>query len=186
MYLIVGLGNPGDKYAKNRHNIGFMAVEQIASDNHFSPFKSKFQGQVTEGRLGGDKVVLLKPQTFMNDSGRSVGEAARFYKIAPENIIVLYDELDLEPGKVRVKTGGGTGGHNGIRSMDAHLSSKNYKRVRLGIGHPGDKNRVSGYVLSDFSKTEQKWLEPLIWDVSRYIDLIVGGDEGLFMTRVAG
>lgn len=183
--LIVGLGNPGDKYKGNRHNIGFMAIDQIAKDNDFSSFKSKFQGQVSEGHIAGQKVVLLKPQTYMNNSGQSVGAAAKFYKITPEQIVVLYDELDLEPGKVRVKIGGGAGGHNGIRSMDAHLPSKDYKRVRLGIGHPGDKNRVSGYVLSDFSKTEQKWLEPLIDDVARYIDLLVEGDEGLFMTRIA-
>ena len=185
MLLLVGLGNPGDKYKGNRHNIGFMAIDQIAKDYNFPSFKSKFQGHVSEGRIGDQKVVLLKPQTYMNNSGQSVGAAAKFYKFTPEQIVVLYDELDLEPGKLRVKTGGGAGGHNGIRSMDAHLPSKNYKRVRLGIGHPGDKNRVSGYVLSDFSKTEQKWLEPLIEDVSRYMDVLVQGDEGLFMTRVA-
>lgn len=183
--LIVGLGNPGDKYKGNRHNIGFMAIDRIAKDYNFSPFKSKFQGYVTEGLIGNKKVVLLKPQTYMNNSGQSVGAAAKFYKFTPEQIIVLYDELDLEPGKLRVKTGGGAGGHNGIRSMDAHLPSKNYKRVRLGIGHPGDKNRVSGYVLSDFSKADEKWLEPLIEDISRYMDVLVEGDEGLFMTRVA-
>jgi PTH1 family peptidyl-tRNA hydrolase len=185
MYLLVGLGNPGDKYAGNRHNVGFMAVDRIADDNHFPAFKSKFNGEYSEGRFGGQKVMLLKPMTYMNESGQSVGKVASFYKIPPEKIIVFYDELDLPPGKVKVKQAGGTGGHNGIKSIDAHLGDKNYWRVRLGIGHPGDKNRVSGYVLSDFSKEEQKWLPDFIDTVSRFSDYLVQGKEADFMTRVS-
>src|SRR5210317_1683475 len=145
MKLIVGLGNPGAKYARNRHNIGFMAVDRIASDHGFGPWKPKFQGQIAEGRLGREKVLLLKPETFMNKSGQSVGEAMRFYKLEPEDVIVIHDELDLAPGKVRVKQGGGHAGHNGLRSIHAHIG-ENYARVRLGIGHPGRKDLVAHYV----------------------------------------
>lgn len=185
MWLIVGLGNPGDKYKNNRHNVGFMVVDQIAGDNHFSNFKSKFNGEIVEGRLGGQKVTLLKPMTFMNDSGISVRKCADFYKIPPEKIIVFHDELDIEPSRVKVKQGGGTGGHNGLKSMDAHLGDKNYWRVRLGIGHPGDKNRVSGYVLNDFSKEEQKWLEDWIYVLSKNIDYMVQDNKDDYMTRVS-
>lgn len=185
MWLIVGLGNPEDKYKNNRHNAGFMAVDQIADDNMFPNFKSKFQGEISEGRLGGQKVALLKPQTYMNESGVSVRKAADFYKIEPDKIIVFYDELDLAPGKVKVKRGGGAGGHNGIKSIDSHLGDKDYLRVRLGIGHPGDKNRVSGYVLSDFSKEEQKWWPDFIATVSRFSDYLVQGNDADFMTRVS-
>lgn len=185
MWLIVGLGNPGDKYQKNRHNIGFMVVDQVADDNMFPPFKSKFNGEISEGRLTNQKVVLLKPQTYMNDSGISVRKAADFYKIPPEKIIVLHDELDIEPSKVKVKQGGGTGGHNGLKSIDAHLGDKDYFRVRLGIGHPGDKNRVSGYVLNDFSKDEQKWLDDWIYVLSKNIEDLLQDNKDDYMTRVS-
>lgn len=185
MWLIIGLGNPGDKYSGNRHNIGFMVADKIADDNMFPNFKSKFQGEISEGRIAGQKVALLKPQTYMNDSGQSVRKAADFYKIPPEKIIVFYDELDLAPGKMKIKQGGGSGGHNGIKSMDAHLGNKDYWRVRLGIGHPGDKSRVSGYVLSDFSKQEKVWLPDFIDGLSRHIDYMVDGNLSDYMTRVS-
>ncbi|HRY03209.1 MAG TPA: aminoacyl-tRNA hydrolase, partial [Beijerinckiaceae bacterium] len=149
MLLFVGLGNPGRQYARNRHNIGFMAIEQIARAHNFAPFRARFQGRVSEGQIGGEKVILLEPETYMNESGRAVGEAARFYKIGLDGIAVFHDELDLAPGKCRVKIGGGAAGHNGLRSIDAHLG-KDYRRIRLGIGHPGDKNLVHSYVLNDF------------------------------------
>ena len=185
MWLLVGLGNPGNKHEGNRHNIGFMTADALADDNNFPAYKSKFNGEYTEGRFANEKIMILKPMTYMNESGQSVGKVAKFYKIPPEKIIVFYDELDLPPGKVKVKQGGGTGGHNGIKSIDAHLGNKNYWRVRMGIGHPGDKNRVSGYVLSDFSKEEQKWLPDFIDTVVRFSDNLVQGNEADFMTRVA-
>jgi PTH1 family peptidyl-tRNA hydrolase len=185
MWLFVGLGNPGDKYKNNRHNVGFMVVDQIAGDNHWPAFKSKFNGEITEGRLGAQKVALLKPMTFMNESGISVRKAADFYKIPPEKIIVFHDELDIEPSRIKVKQGGGTGGHNGLKSIDAHLGNKDYWRVRLGIGHPGDKNRVSGYVLNDFSKEEQTWLEDWIYVLSKNSDYLVKDNKDDYMTRVS-
>ena len=185
MWLIVGLGNPGDKYKNNRHNVGFMVVDQIASDNMFPNFKSKFNGEISEGRIGGQKVALLKPQTFMNESGISVRKAAGFYKIPVENIIVFHDELDLVPSKIKIKQGGGSGGHNGIKSMDSHLGDNDYWRVRIGIGHPGDKNRVSGYVLNDFSKEEQKWLSEFIDVLSGNVEYLVQGNNNDYMTRVS-
>ncbi|MFT6933075.1 MAG: PTH1 family peptidyl-tRNA hydrolase, partial [Paracoccaceae bacterium] len=150
MQLWVGLGNPGAKYANNRHNIGFMALDRIAEDHGFAPWRGKFQGSLSEGRLGSQKIMLLKPETFMNLSGQSVGEAMRFFKLTPEDITVFHDELDLVPGKVRVKQSGGHAGHNGLRSLHAHIG-ETYTRVRLGIGHPGHKDRVAAYVLSDFA-----------------------------------
>lgn len=185
MWLIVGLGNPGDKYKANRHNVGFMVVDEIARSNMLPPFKAKFKGEVSDGRLGGQKVVLLKPQTYMNDSGLSVRKAADFYKIPPEKIIVFHDELDIAPARVKVKQGGGTGGHNGLKSIDAHLGNKDYWRVRLGIGHPGDKNRVSGYVLNDFSKEEQVWLDDWVYVLSKNIDDILQENKDDYMTRVS-
>ncbi|MEM6538054.1 MAG: aminoacyl-tRNA hydrolase [Pseudomonadota bacterium] len=161
MQLLVGLGNPGASYARQRHNVGFMAVDGIAQRYGFGPWRAKFNGDVSEGRLGTEKVLLLKPTTFMNDSGRSVAAATRFFKIETHDIVVFHDELDLAPGKVRVKTGGGVAGHNGLRSIEAHLS-KDFRRVRIGIGHPGDKSRVSGHVLGDFSKLDQEWLDPTL------------------------
>lgn len=185
MWLIVGLGNPGSEYEKNRHNIGFMLADAIADAFKFPPLKSKFKGLYAEGTIAGEKVAILKPQTFMNESGRSAGEAARFYKIPTSNIIVLHDELDLAPGKVKIKIGGGAAGHNGLRSLDDWLDDANYKRVRLGIGHPGDKARVHGYVLGNFSKEDAKWLEPLIDAAAVQTSLLLQGDDAGFMTKVA-
>jgi len=184
MYLLVGLGNPGTGYAKNRHNFGFMAVDEIIRRHSFSAERIRFQGLTADTTMAGEKVMTLKPTTFMNESGRSVGEAIRFFKIPPENVIVLHDELDLPPGKVRVKIGGGHGGNNGLRSIDAHIG-KNYHRVRLGIGHPGDKNLVSGYVLHDFAKVELPAIEKTIEAVAKHIELMIRGDEAGFMNKVA-
>lgn len=184
MLLIAGLGNPGPEYAGNRHNIGFMAVDEIARDPAFGPWSKKFQGEISEGQVAGRKVFLLKPLTFMNDSGRSVAAAAGFYKIDPADIVVLHDELDLPPAKVRVKTGGGNGGHNGLRSIDAHLG-KDYRRVRLGIGHPGSKERVNPHVLGDFAKADRDWLAPLLEAVARNVDALAKGEDAVFMNRVA-
>ncbi|GLK63370.1 aminoacyl-tRNA hydrolase [Paracoccus kondratievae] len=184
MKLIVGLGNPGTKYAANRHNVGFMAVDRIAADHGFSPWRDRFQGQISEGRLGGLRITLLKPATFMNLSGQSVGEAMRYLKIAPEDVIVLHDELDLAPGKVRLKTGGGHAGHNGLRSLHQHIG-KAYRRLRIGIGHPGHKDRVAGYVLSDFAKAEEAGLEDLLRGISDGADALAKGDDARFMNAVA-
>ena len=184
MQLFVGLGNPGAKYARNRHNIGFMALDRIAGDHGFGPWKSKFQGQISEGRLGGDKVLLLKPETFMNRSGQSVGEAMRFYKLEPGDVTVFHDELDLAPGKVRVKQGGGHAGHNGLRSIHDHIG-EGYRRVRLGIGHPGRKELVSGYVLRDFPKADETWLDDVLRGLSDGAEHLAAGDGGRFMNAVA-
>lgn len=184
MRLFVGLGNPGAKYQNNRHNIGFMAVDEIVRRHNFSGWSKKFQGELSEGNFEGQRVLLLKPLTFMNLSGQSVQAAAAFYKITLDDIIVLHDELDLTPSKVRVKKGGGSGGHNGIKSIDGHLG-QDYWRVRLGIGHPGNKDMVSPYVLSDFYKEEQPWLNDLMDATARNFGLLVKGDTELFMTKVA-
>lgn len=184
MKLIVGLGNPGAKYARNRHNIGYMAVDRIAEDHGFGPWKAKFQGRISEGRMGGEKVLLLKPETFMNLSGQSVGEAMRFYKLEPQDVIVFHDELDLAPGKARFKVGGGHAGHNGLRSMHAHLGD-GYARVRLGIGHPGRKELVSGYVLHDFARADDDWLADLLWGIADGAPHLATGDGGKFMNAVA-
>ena len=184
MLLFVGLGNPGQKYENNRHNIGFMAVDEIVHRHSFSPWRSRFKGKTSEGRLGSEKILVLKPETYMNESGRAVGEAVRFFKIPTENIFVFYDELDLVPGKLRIKKAGGAGGHNGIKSIDAHIG-KDYCRLRLGIGHPGHKERVTGHVLGDFSKADQDWLAKEIDAISRYIPLLVEGDSSSFMSKVA-
>jgi PTH1 family peptidyl-tRNA hydrolase len=184
MKLIVGLGNPGAKYARNRHNIGFMAVDRIAADHDFGPWKSKHQGSVSEGRFGSTRAVLLRPETFMNKSGDSVAAAMRFYKIEPEDVIVLHDELDLAPGKVKAKMGGGHAGHNGLRSIHGHLGP-DYGRVRLGIGHPGHKDRVAGYVLSDFAKAEADWLEDVLRGVSDGAEYLAEGDMAKFMNAVS-
>ena len=184
MKLIVGLGNPGAKYAANRHNIGFMAVDRIAADHGFTPWRQRFQAEMSEGRLGSEKVVLLKPQTFMNLSGQSVGEAMRYLKLTPEDVIVFHDELDLAPGKCRVKLGGGHAGHNGLRSIHQHIG-ENYHRVRLGIGHPGHKDRVAGYVLSDFAKAEADWLDDLLRGISDGAEALAMGDGPGFQNAVA-
>jgi PTH1 family peptidyl-tRNA hydrolase len=183
MLIFAGLGNPGAQYKANRHNVGFMAADAIARRHSFSPWTKKFHGQVAEGTVGGEKVLLIKPQTFMNLSGQAVGEAMRFYKLTPADVVVLYDELDLAPGKVRVKTGGGAGGHNGIRSLDQHIG-KDYRRVRIGIGHPGVKELVHSYVLGDFSKADRDWLEPLLDAIGDHADLLAKGDDNSFMNKL--
>ncbi|WDQ99375.1 aminoacyl-tRNA hydrolase [Devosia sp. J2-20] len=183
MKLLVGLGNPGNQYQGNRHNIGFMALDAIARAHSITQFRSKHSGSLAEGNIGGEKVILLKPQTFMNRSGDSVQQVAKFYKIDPADVIVLYDELDLAPGKVRVKIGGGNGGHNGLRSIDPQIGV-NYKRVRLGIGHPG-KEYVTHHVLGDFAKADQNWLDPLLDAIGKHVDLLIKGDDAGFMNKLA-
>ena len=184
MKLFVGLGNPGKKYTNNRHNIGFMALNQIANDHSFSPWKNKFQGQITDGKLGDEKVILLKPETFMNLSGQSVSETIKFYKIKIEDIIVFHDELDLAPAKLRVKISGGHAGHNGLRSIHQHIGA-DYHRVRMGIGHPGHKDRVANYVLSDFAKNDQNWLQDLLFGISDGAIYLANNGAGKFMNAVA-
>lgn len=184
MRLFVGLGNPGPQYAATRHNIGFMAVDRIAEDHNFAPFRSKFNGLLTEGTLRGSKVMLLKPQTFMNLSGQSVAETARFFKISLSDINVFHDELDLAPGKIKVKVGGGHAGHNGLRSIHSHLGP-DYTRVRLGIGHPGHKDRVSPYVLGTFAKADQDWLDDLLRGISDGAADLAAGDSARFLNAVA-
>ena len=184
MQLFVGLGNPGAKSANHRHNIGFMAIDAIADEHGFGPWRHKFQALVAEGRLGTHKVLLVKPQTYMNLAGQSVGEAMRYLKVAPEDIWLFHDELDLAPGKLRAKHGGGHGGHNGLRSLHQHIGDQ-YNRVRLGIGHPGHKARVSGYVLHDFARTDQAWLDPLLAAVAREAPRLAAGDPSGFMNAVA-
>jgi PTH1 family peptidyl-tRNA hydrolase len=185
MLLWVGLGNPEPGMARNRHNIGFMAVDAIASRHGFTPWRLRFKGLYAEGRVGNAKVLLLKPMTYMNLSGEAVQAAASFYKIEPEQITAFHDELDLAPGKVRVKKGGGNAGHNGLRSMDRHLGTVEYWRVRLGIGHPGDKALVTGHVLGDFSKSDKDWLEPLLDALADGAGLLADQKPEDFMTRVA-
>ena len=184
MHLLVGLGNPGRQYANNRHNVGFMALDEIASRYGFAPWRRRFQGQMAEGRIAGERVLALKPETYMNESGRAVREAAGFFKLEPDQVVVIYDEIDLAPGKLRVKCGGGAGGHNGIRSIDSHLGN-GFWRVRLGVGHPGDKARVHGHVLKDFSKADRDWLEKLLDAVAAEIPRMIEGDDAGFMSRVA-
>ena len=184
MKLIVGLGNPGEKYAQNRHNIGFMAVDRIAEDHGFSPFRAKFQGKMSEGRFGSDRAVLLKPETFMNLSGQSVGEAMRYLKLTSEDVIVFHDEIDLAPGKVRLKMGGGHAGHNGLRSIHGHIGP-DYERVRLGVGHPGRKEAVPGFVLRDFPKADQEWLDDVLRGISDGIADLVAGRGEKFLNAVA-
>lgn len=174
MLIIVGLGNPGSKYAANRHNIGFMAVDVIHRRHGFASWSKKFKAEIAEGEIAGERVLLMKPQTFMNLSGEAVGEAMRFYKLQPKDITVIYDELDLPAAKARIKVGGGHGGHNGIKSMDAHCG-KDYRRLRLGIGHPGVKDLVHAYVLGDFAKVDQAWLVPLLDAIADNADMLVRG-----------
>ena len=182
--LVVGLGNPGPAYAGNRHNIGFMAAEAIARRHGFGAFRARFQGEIAEGTVAGRPVLVLKPMTYMNESGRSVGAAARFYKIPTEDILVFHDELDLATGKLRFKDGGGHAGHNGLRSLHGHVGP-GYRRVRLGVGRPGDKERVVGHVLKDFAKADAVWLDPLLDAVAEQFPLLVRGDAGAFMSKVA-
>ncbi len=183
MFLFAGLGNPGAQYSSNRHNVGFMAADVIAAAHGFGPWKKKFHGALAEGSLAGEKVLLLKPQTFMNESGRSVGEAVRFHNIPLAQVFVFYDELDLEPGKVRVKLGGGAAGHNGIRSISSHITPE-FKRVRLGIGHPGDKRMVMPHVLGDFAKSDRDWLVAMLDAVSDNAALLIKGEESQFQSAV--
>jgi PTH1 family peptidyl-tRNA hydrolase len=184
MHLIVGLGNPGAEYAGHRHNVGFMAADEIARQHNFPPFRSKFSALLSEGVIDGEKVLILKPQTFMNRSGDAVGQAAKFYKLAPADISVMHDELDLAPGKVRIKTGGGNGGHNGLKSIESHLG-KDFVRIRLGIGHPGHKDRVHSHVLSNFHKADGEWLEPLLDALARNAALLAKGDAAGLMNKLA-
>lgn len=184
MHLIVGLGNPGAEYAAHRHNIGFLAVDEIARQHSFPPFRQKFSALVTEGLINGDKVMLIKPQTFMNRSGDSVAQAVQFYKLSPADVSVVHDELDLAPGKVRIKTGGGNGGHNGLRSIESHLG-KDFVRIRLGIGHPGHKDRVHSHVLSNFHKADNDWLEPLLEALAKDAGLIAKKDPAGLMNKLA-
>ncbi len=183
MLLLVGLGNPGGPHAGNRHNIGFMAVDTIARAHRATPFRARFQGLVAECTVAGEKVVLLKPTTFMNDSGQAVGAAARFFKLELDDIAVLHDELDLPPGKLRVKTGGGNAGHNGLRSITAHLGN-DYRRLRLGIGHPGDKALVHGFVLDDFGRGERAWVDALCDAVADNVGLLAQRQDSNLQNRV--
>lgn len=183
MLLFVGLGNPGGKYKANRHNIGFMALDALACHLSFTSWKVRFQGHCAEGRVSGQKLLLLKPATYMNESGRAVQEAARFYKISLDDIFVFHDDLDLAPAKIRVKQGGGHGGHNGLRSIDAHLG-KGYWRIRQGIGHPVDKSLVHDYVLGDFAKADQLWLTSELHAFVRHIGLLITANKGDFASRV--
>lgn len=180
----MGLGNPGGKYVGNRHNVGFMAVDRIADAHGFGPWKGKFQGVFSEGRLGGEKIILLKPETFMNKSGQSVGEAVRFFKLDPADVTVFHDEIDLAPAKLRVKQGGGHAGHNGLRSLHAHIGEA-YQRVRIGVGHPGHKDAVPTYVLKDFAKSDQDWLEDLLAGIADGAVSLAEGDTGRFQNAVA-
>jgi peptidyl-tRNA hydrolase, PTH1 family len=183
MLLFVGLGNPGRGHAKNRHNIGFMAIEAIARRHGFPAARARFQGLLSEGSIAGERVLLLEPQTYMNESGRSVGEAARFHKIPPSKIVVFHDELDLAPAKCRLKIGGGAAGHNGIRSVNAHIGNE-FKRVRLGIGHPGDKALVHSFVLNDFAKSDMPWVEALCDALADNANLLVKGDDAALQNKV--
>ena len=187
MQVIVGLGNPGSKYAGNRHNAGFMAVDAIAKAWSFGPWKKRFQGKTAEGVIetttGPKKALLIKPETFYNESGRSVGEALRFFKLDATALTVFHDELDLAPGKFRLKIGGGHAGNNGLRSIKAHVAG-DFRRGRIGVGHPGDKNRVTGYVLSDFAKAEEAWVTDLLDAIARSSDLLVTGENDAYQTRV--
>jgi len=184
MKVFVGLGNPGEKYARQRHNIGFMALDEIARAHGFSPWRPRFQSLAAEGMIGNDKILALKPQTYMNESGRAVGEALRFFKLVPGDFVVLHDELELDPGRVKVKTGGGHAGHNGLRSIDAHIGPA-YRRLRLGIGHPGAKDLVLPWVLGDFARADLPWLEPLLNAVADTAPLLISGDDSALPTRVA-
>jgi PTH1 family peptidyl-tRNA hydrolase len=182
--LLVGLGNPGPKYERNRHNIGFMAVDEIVHRHGFGSYRARFQSLVAEGVLAGEKVLAVKPTTFMNESGRAVGEAMRFYKLSPADVLVIHDELDLVPGKIRLRKGGGLAGHNGLRSINAHIGP-DFPRMRVGIGHPGDKSRVHGHVLSDFAKSESPLIDTIIDAISGSADLLASDEHNQFMTKVA-
>lgn len=183
MRLLVGLGNPGGRYARNRHNIGFLTLDEIARTHGAAPWRRRFQGEAAEAVLGGERVLLLKPQTYMNESGRSVAEAQRFFKIALGDVIVFHDELDLPPGKLRVKQGGGNAGHNGLRSITAHCGN-DYRRVRMGIGHPGHKDLVHSYVLSDFAKADEPWVTDLCRACAEFAPFLAKGEDATFQNKV--
>jgi len=183
MLLLVGLGNPGARYVGNRHNVGFLSLQAIAERHGIGPWRRRFAGVSCEGPLGGERVLLLLPGTFMNESGRAVAEAAQFYKLGPGDITVFHDEIELPPGKVRVKVGGGIAGHNGLRSISAHIGN-DYRRVRIGVGHPGAKDLVEHYVLSDFAKSERPWVEALIGIIADNAELIVRGQDASFQNKV--
>lgn len=183
MQLFIGLGNPEAKYAKNRHNIGFMVIDALAEAYSFDPFKEKYHGLLAEGRIGTQKVLLLKPQTFMNKSGVSVSEAVNFYKLDGSQIVVFYDELDLPPGKLRMRRGGGFAGHNGLKSINAHMGA-DFRRARLGIGHPGDKSKVNKHVLGDFAKADAAWLADFLRALCDHAPLLAGGEDATYQTRV--
>jgi PTH1 family peptidyl-tRNA hydrolase len=185
MLLLVGLGNPGARYARNRHNVGFMAVDDVAREHGFAPWRSRFASLVSEGQLGTARVLLQKPQTYMNCSGEAVAAAARFFKLPMSAIVVCHDELDLAPGKLRIKIGGGVAGHNGLRSLAQHLGSRDFRRVRFGIGHPGHKHLVSPYVLSDFSADDRLWLAPLLDAFAAAAPLLAAGDDAGCMNKIA-
>lgn len=184
MHLLAGLGNPGAKYAGNRHNVGFMVVDEIHRRFDFTHFRVKFDGDVSEGSMDGHKILLLKPMTFMNDSGKSVGAAARFFKIPPSRVVVFHDELDLAPGKIRAKTGGGVAGHNGLKSIARHLS-QDFRRVRIGIGHPGDRDLVTEHVLRDFAKADMVWVDKTIEAIAEASPQLVADRESDFTSKVA-
>jgi len=183
MLLLVGLGNPGSKYSNNRHNIGFMVADEIIRRHGFGPARHKFQGEIAEGRIGPEKVLVLKPHTFMNESGRSVGEAAQFYKLDPQDIVIIHDELDLEAGKFRMKAGGGTAGNNGLKSLVRYLGP-DFRRMRIGIGHPGDRGAVHSHVLKDFSKADRQWVEPMIEAIAENISLLLTDSDATFANKV--
>jgi len=183
MLILVGLGNPGARYAGNRHNVGFMALDRIAERFGATPWRSRFSGQTAEITAGGEKILLLKPSTYMNESGNAVSQAMNYYRLTPADIVVFYDELDLAPGKIRMKTGGGAAGHNGIRSVAAHIGP-DFRRARIGIGHPGHKDRVQPYVLSDFARADRDWLDPLLDAIARHAALLAEGKDASFMNRV--
>lgn len=183
MLLLVGLGNPGARYAGNRHNIGFMAVQEVAKRHGIGPWRRRFQGVACEGPLGGKRTLLLLPGTYMNESGRAVAEAVHFYKLSPADVVVFHDEIDLPPGKVRVKVGGGIAGHNGLRSISEHIGN-DYRRVRIGVGHPGNKDLVQHYVLSDFAKSDRDWVEALIGILAEDAELIARGQDASFQNKV--
>lgn len=184
MLLLVGLGNPGAEYALNRHNIGFLVLDAIAEDYGFSPWRSKFQAWISEGKLGGEKVLALKPQTFMNRSGDAVSAAMRFFKLEPSDLLVVHDEMDLAPGKVRVKDGGGTAGHNGLKDIGAHIGP-DFRRVRIGIGHPGSRERVNSHILGNFSMAEQEWVADVVGAIVSAVPLLAQGEDARFMSDVA-
>ncbi|MEL6862248.1 MAG: aminoacyl-tRNA hydrolase [Pseudomonadota bacterium] len=183
MHILVGQGNPDSKYLRNRHNLGFMVMDAIAEDHGFGPWRGKFQSQVCEGKIGGEKVLLMKPETFYNETGRATQAALKFYKLAAEDVTVFHDEIDLAPGRLRVKRGGGHSGNNGIRSMIAHVGAE-VRRIRMGVGHPGDKSRVMPYVLSDFSKADEVWRDAMIEACSKALPMLLSENDERYQTEV--